>query len=140
MIQIVTKALVWIILRIHDVWIWLCNCAYEINLMWIISGLEPETFSTPRLLAAYEDNTDFTAIARAYYATDKTLSCYSLQKWIKICGHQVHRITFVIQRESKIWVAKFDLDKDTELNTDTESSDIDLRTMPGKVVWGYDGR
>jgi hypothetical protein len=92
----------------------------------------------PRVCAAH-CGSDITPIVTQYYKHDNVLSTYSMETWLRHCGisqavQTQHAVTIVYIVDADMRCSTINLQDDLELKTMTYISDVDLSTLPGRIL------
>lgn len=140
--------LVFIVLRLQDAWILICNVAWELwcKILCLTARLITRQENIKLLCAYYNPHETFpqcttlsklldcpivvTPALHAYYAANKLLSHYTMQEWLLRFDMKVRFINLIFLRHGVIIRSRLDLDNDTETTTGKDA-DSDLATMPG---------
>ena len=112
--------------------------AYLSIIWWYLRLYITQKRTTPLVHAAH-CGSDITNAVIQYYKYDTVLSTYSMEVWLRHCGipqaTQVqHAVTIVYSIDDELRCSMLNLQDDMELKTMTYVSDVNLSTLPGRIL------
>jgi hypothetical protein len=143
-------ALVYVVLHLHDFWIWICDTSHELYCQFLCGFARVLARHPRKLLYAYLDPTrapsefkvrcvpaDITPLVSTYYAVDTILSCYTMQEWLKRFNIKADYVNLIYVKNSEIRYSRIDLNNDVETTTG-DVTYMDMNEMPGRIIHNLD--